>query len=421
MMVRSRAAPESRPLLPDPHTGSSPGEHYRNVMLAARTRILTAFVATSLLSVASLSRSAAAQTVVQVPVDGLIDGRTVSTVANGAVVPWTVGQGVDGDGNADGFVTTAAEAIIQAHGTIGKALPDDGVFPADAASGRPEIALHFSNAAPTTSPQTHQVHQSMGAQSFQITVPQATYAKMYLLITTSEGGAKLTVTLNYAGGKAPVVSMLTLPDYGIGGAAAGDPVFFNLIAGMRKWSSTDAEGDSQTHGITGITLTPSATDMLTSITVAKTNGSHVVFWGATGVATSAVSTGSGGSGGASAAGASGISAGGASAASGAGGVSASSGAAGVSAAGAGGVSASSSTAGSSGAPNDGSAGSLVTSGGASAAGSAGAVAGSASITEPAADNSSGCSVTAAPARNGAAWGALLLGCGLLVRRRRRQA
>ena len=263
------------------------------MVLVARTRILTALVAASVLSVGSLSRSAAAQMVVQVPVDGLIDGRTVSTVSNGAVVPWSAGQGVDGDGNADGFVTTAAEAIIQAHGTIGKALPDTGVFPADAASGRPEIDLHFSNAAPTTSPQTHQVHQSMGAQTFQITIPQATYSKMYLLITTSEGAAKLTITLNYAGGKAPVVGMFTLPDYGIGGAPANDPVYFNLIAGMRKWSGTDNEGDSQTHGITGITLTPSATDMLTSITVAKTNGSHVVFWGATGVATSAVSTGTG--------------------------------------------------------------------------------------------------------------------------------
>ncbi len=383
----------------------------------ASPRILTAFVATSLLSVVSLSRSAAAQmvaqTVVQVPVDALIDGRTVSTVSNGAVVPWSAGQGVDGDGNADGFVTNAAEAIIQAHGTIGKALPDDGVFPADAASGRPEIDLHFSNAAQTSSPQTHQVHQSMGAQSFQITVPQATYSKMYLLITTSEGAAKLTVTLNYAGGKAPVVSMLTLPDYGIGGAAAGDPVFFNLIAGMRKWSSTDAEGDSQTHGITGITLTPSATDMLTSITVAKTNASHVVFWGATGVATSAVSTGSGGSGGVSASG-------------GAGGVSAS--------AGAGDVSAMGGAGGSGGALSDGIAGSVATSGGASTGGSAGGIgaatggqsgapttgaAGSAPITEPAADNSSGCSLTAARARNGAAWAALLLGCGLLVRRRRR--
>ncbi|HEX3852919.1 MAG TPA: hypothetical protein VHW01_18275, partial [Polyangiaceae bacterium] len=304
------------------------------------------------------------------------------------------------------------------------ALPDNGVFPADAASGRPEIDLHFSNAAPTTSPQTHQVHQAMGAQTFQITIPQATYSKMYLLITTSEGAAKLTVTLNYAGGKAPVVSMLTLPDYGIGGAAPGDPVFFNLIAGMRKWSGTDNEGDSQTHGITGITLTPSATDMLTSITVAKTNGSHVVFWGATGVATSPVSTGSGGSGGGSAA-------------AGAGGVAASGGAGGVSASGGtGGAFASSGAGGSSGALNEGSAGSAVTSGGASAAGAAGSLgattgaqsgaastgaAGTAAVSEPAADNSGGCSlaVTRASARNSAAWGALLLGCGLVLRRRRR--
>ena len=50
---------------------------------------------------------------------------------------------------------------------------------------------------------------------------------------------------------AATVKMLKLPDYGIGGAPANDPVFFNLIAGMRKWGSNLNEGDSTTHTITG--------------------------------------------------------------------------------------------------------------------------------------------------------------------------
>jgi len=247
-------------------------------------RAVTLAVAAATFVVFAPGAARAADTVVQVPVDGIIDGRTVSTFTGGAVVPWGAGQGVDGDGNADGYVTTAVEAELLKQGKTvgnmaGKALPDDGVFAMDAR--HPEIKLHFSNAADMASPQTHQLYISKGMQSMQLPVPAATYSKMFILITASEGAADLTITLNYAG-VAPVVQKLKLPDYGVGGAAANDPVYFNLIAGMRKWSSTNQEGDGTSHTITGIELNPSATDKLTSIGIDKTNGSHVVFWGATG-------------------------------------------------------------------------------------------------------------------------------------------
>ena len=48
---------------------------------------------------------------------------------------------------------------------------------------------------------------------FEFNVPQATYSKMFVLITASEGAAKLAVTLNYAGGVAPTTQTLMLPDY----------------------------------------------------------------------------------------------------------------------------------------------------------------------------------------------------------------
>ena len=264
--------------------------------LPTRARLLTV---SSILSIAAFARPAAADTVVQVPVDSVIDGRTVSTVANNVITPWTATDGVDGDGNADGFVTNAVEAILNTMGKteggkVGVALPDDGLFAA-MPPRLPAIQLHFSNATPITSPQTHQLHQAMGPQTFMFDVPSATYSKMFLLITTSEGSAKLTVTLNYAGGTAAQVMMYTLPDYGIGGAAANDPVYFNLIMGMHKWGTSDQEGDTPSHTITGIEINPTPTGMLTSIEVAKTNAAHVVFWGATGIATSAVTTGAGGS------------------------------------------------------------------------------------------------------------------------------
>jgi MYXO-CTERM domain-containing protein len=381
-------------------------------MLAKRFRKLTILAVTGALSAASVVRNAAAaDTVVQVNVDSVIDGRTVSTVANGTVTVWTVGQGVDGDGNADGFVTNAVEAILATQGKtvggkVGVALPDDGMFPADAR--HPAIALHFSNAAPTTSPQTHQVYIAKGAQSFQFNVPQATYSKMFLLITASEGAAALTITLTYTGGTAPTVTKLMLPDYGIGGAAAGDPVFFNLIAGMRKWSSTDVEGDSTTHTITGIELNPMPTATLAGIQVAKTNGSHVVFWGATGIATSAVTVAEGGTGDAS--GAPDSSAGGAG---GAGGTSTTGGdgAAGTTVAGDASVS--------------GAGGSSTGAGGTSsgAAGTAGQVGsggsgGSTDSVPASSDSGCACSLAATHTRNDAAWIALGIVSGFVLRRRR---
>jgi hypothetical protein len=235
-----------------------------------------------------------ADSVVQIPVDSVIDGRSVSTLQAATVVPWTAGEGVDGDGNSDGFVTNAVETVLQTQGkTVGGkvnvALPDDGMFPED--TRHPLMVLHFSNAAPSTSPQTHQVHQTTGAQDFEFSVPQATYSSMYLAITSSEGTGALTITMNYAGGAPATVTPIMLPDYGIGGAAATDPVVFNLISGMHKWNTQDVEGDVTSHTITAIELTPSPTDVMTSIEVKKTNGAHVVFWGATGVATSAVDGG----------------------------------------------------------------------------------------------------------------------------------
>ena len=375
-------------------------------MAFARARTLTSLATSAALCVASFARvAAAADTVVQVPVDSLIDGRSVSTLNGQAIVPWSPGQGVDGDGNADGFVTTAVEAMLLTqgkteNGKLGVALPDDGKFAAT--TRHPDVQLHFSNTAASTSPQTHQVKISGGAQSFMFNVPQATYSKMFLFITCSEGAAALTITLNYAGGAAPTVKQLMLPDYGIGGAPPNDPVFFNLIQGMDKWSSTDQEGDGPSHTITGIELAPSATDMLTSIQVAKTNGSHAVFWGATGIATSAVDTGAGGAGGSGGAASGGGGAGGASAGN-TGSTASNGGTAPVAGASAGGAA------------------------GTTASGQSGATAsGTAGSAEPISNSndgtSSGCSFTtstSSPARNAAGWTSLLVACTLLSRRRRR--
>jgi hypothetical protein len=140
--------------------------------------------ATTLALTLTHASSALAQYVVQIPVDSVLDGRSVSTLTGGAVVPWGAGQGVYNNGAGGAYATAAVKAKL-AMAAIGRGLPDDGLFPA--VPPLPPFQLHFSNAAPDTSMQTHQVHQMAGApplqgpQSFQFAVPPATYSALYLI------------------------------------------------------------------------------------------------------------------------------------------------------------------------------------------------------------------------------------------------
>jgi hypothetical protein len=153
----------------------------------------------------------------------------------------------------------------------------------------PAVVLHFSNAAPATSPQAHNVH-SGAAQTFQFAVPQATYSNVYLFMTSSEGAAPLTITMTYSDATTSMTNF-NLPDYGTGAPLpTTPPIFFNLISGMHKWTAANAQVDTPGHTITGVTLTPTAGKQLTGIQVAKAmGGQYLVFWGATGNATSPVS------------------------------------------------------------------------------------------------------------------------------------
>ncbi|HXK19373.1 MAG TPA: hypothetical protein VNG33_16295 [Polyangiaceae bacterium] len=385
--------------------------------------LLAAVAALTVISEAGVA--AAADTVVQVPCDGVLDGRTVATFTGGVVVPWVAMQGVDGDGNGDGYVTTAVEAELVKQGktvggTAGKALPDDGLFAMDAR--HPDIQLHFSNAADKASPQTHQIYIAKGMQSMQLPVPAATYSKMFLILTASEGAAALTVTFNYAGGAQPVVTKFMLPDYGVGGATnPNDPIYFNLIAGMRKWTGTLQEGDGPSHTITGIVTTPSATDKLTSIGIEKTNGSHVVFWGATGIATSAVDIGPGGAGGGGAGGAAGAA--GAAGVAGAGGTGGAGGTAGGTVGGSAGATTAGAptggTGGTSGTPVAGAAGTLPAVAGQAGSTTTGAAGSSTGVTPVASSNDSGGCTAARSGNSGAGgWLVLVMAGGLVLRRRR---
>lgn len=245
-----------------------------------------AAVGALVLAVTLLDRTAArADTVVQFSIDALLNARPVSTLTNGAVVTWTPMQGVDGNGSADGYIT---KAVLMKLGQVGNALPDDGIFPA--ANGLPEIDLHFSNDSPVTSFQAHNAHRAVAA-SIDFAVPQATYSKVFLVLTSAEGADKLTVTLTYADATTSMTPF-TLTDYDTPiPANTADVTYFSLIS-MHKWSQANQLGDNAGHQITGVSLTPSPTKPLTRITIAKpADGQYLVFWGATGIATSPVDAG----------------------------------------------------------------------------------------------------------------------------------
>jgi len=230
--------------------------------------------------------TARADTVVQFSIDALLNARPVSTLTNGAIVTWTATQGVDGNGAADGYIT---KSVLAKLGQMGNALPDDGVFPA--ANGLPEIDLHFSNNNPATSFQAHNAHRAVAA-TIDFAVPQATYSKVFLVLTSAEGADKLTVTLTYADATTTMTAPFTLADYDTPLAPnTAEVSYFSLIS-MHKWSATNQLGDNAGHQITGVILTPTPTKPLKGITIAKpADGQYLVFWGATGIATSPVDAG----------------------------------------------------------------------------------------------------------------------------------
>jgi MYXO-CTERM domain-containing protein len=247
---------------------------------AMRARI-AAPVAVIAVAVCASGTAGAAQTI-QIPVDALLTARSVTTLTGGALVAWTVG--VDEGGTGDGFLTAAASKFHKDPPAV-KALPDDGRFPAD--NRHPEVVLHFSNDADPASQQTRPVK---GAGEFSFPTPAAQYEKLFLIFTSGEGASALTFTLTYADGTTDVVNQ-SLPDYYIP-IPLTDPVFFNLALDLAKWRQQSTVADAAHHFVDGVEIHPAASKVLTGVKVAKTAAGFLVFWGATGIATSSIDGGS---------------------------------------------------------------------------------------------------------------------------------
>jgi hypothetical protein len=252
------------------------------------TRVVLAASAAAL--ILAWASSAHAQYVVQIPVDSILDGRAVTTLTGGAVVTFGNKQGIYSGGQT-GYATAAVQMML-APTSKGVGLPDDGLFPA--MGDLPPFQLHFSNAAPATSPQTRQLPAAAtaGAQTFQFPVPPATYSALYLILASGDGSASFTVTLSYAGGVPSTMTTITsLPDSGSGVVMGGPPHFY-VVTNTGKWDTTNKDLEPTNHTIEGVEITPSpAPAVLTGVTITKTNGAILVFWGATGIATTPVDGG----------------------------------------------------------------------------------------------------------------------------------
>ncbi|HTM46767.1 MAG TPA: hypothetical protein VL137_17550 [Polyangiaceae bacterium] len=250
-------------------------------------RRLSMSLATMLLIGMGAAQANAADTVVQIPLTGVLDARSVSTFTAGAIVTWDLPT--DGGNLQNAFAT---KAVAMQTGTPPEhALPDDGVFPAD--TRHPEVVLNFSNTADAMAPQTHLI-EPMGSISFP--VPTATYSKFFLFFNGAAGGTTVTVTLHY--GAASEMYSAMVPDY-YADISATDPMIFNLAADLAKYSATNTIAEAGHHNITGVEVHPLSDQMLTTVDVSRTADGNLVFWGATGVATSAVAMGGAGNGGAS--------------------------------------------------------------------------------------------------------------------------
>ena len=159
----------------------------------------------------------------------MLDTRSVFTLTNGTIVPFTLaidgGNGDVGTGAQNGFATKAV-AMMKSPGNVANALPDDGHFPADA--NHPEVVLSFSNAADATSPQNHLVKPPItpttpGSSFTFLGEPAATYSKLFLFFhggqQRDDGFAKITLTFSDA---TTDVTSAMIPD------------FFNELPAMRS-------------------------------------------------------------------------------------------------------------------------------------------------------------------------------------------
>jgi len=208
--------------------------------------------------------------VIQIDLSKILNARSVTILNDGKLITWS--KGIDGNGEADGYLTMSA-AIFNGDKDP-KALPDNQLFPAN--DKHPEVMFHYSNSDKTS----NQAHAVTHAGSFSFQVPSKHYSSFFMAFTSSEGASQIKVRLNYADGSE--TKSFEVPDYYMD-ILPNDPNFCYLVHDLAKWGKTNNMTEKDHHNIDLLNIHPDESRKLVSLKVEKTEPGYLVFWAATGV------------------------------------------------------------------------------------------------------------------------------------------
>lgn len=180
----------------------------------------------------------------------------------------TVQDGLD----AYSFLTQSAATALFPSGPNG--LPDNALFPANAQ--HPDVHLNYSNAD-----NGNNSYWRNATGTFSLNVPDLTYQRLDLFVTSAAAATTISVTLHYADGSQETFAGLAVPDWFNN---ISQPYQYYLIDGLdRANNNGTGYADANNPAIFGIMLYPADSKLLTSVDINKTaSGGNLVLYGATG-------------------------------------------------------------------------------------------------------------------------------------------
>ncbi|HAH23362.1 MAG TPA: hypothetical protein DCL77_06350 [Prolixibacteraceae bacterium] len=233
-------------------------------------KIFILFVSGLLFNLNASAKVAEGKKVVQINLSRQLNARSVTTLSDGKLITWT--KGIDGNGEADGYLTKAA-AIFK--GDIDpNALPDNPLFPAN--DQHPQVLLHYTNGDGNSNQTVAITH----AGSFSFKVPPKHYSSLFFALTSSEGASQIKISLHYTDGIE--FKSIEVPDYYMD-IAADNTDWCYLAHNLAKWGKMNQMTENDHHNIDLLNVHPNPNRRLKSIQIEKSEPGYLVFWGATGL------------------------------------------------------------------------------------------------------------------------------------------
>lgn len=208
--------------------------------------------------------------VIQIDISKLLNARPVTTFTEGKLITWT--KGIDGNGSADGYLTTSAAEFNGEKGA--NALSDNPIFLAT--KQHPEIKLYYNNSDSVSK----QAMYISGEGEFTIKIPKQYYSEIYLGLSSAEGSSDLRCHLRYANSEE--IKNYTLTDY-YNNVATTDTVFSCVVTDLAKWGSKNNMTEKDHHNIHLLKIKCNPLKKLEKITVKKSKKGYLLLWSATGV------------------------------------------------------------------------------------------------------------------------------------------